>query len=139
MATFVPGRTLAADLYREALAPALVGVPHAAGLLGPGSEVAGFDTVRSTDHDWGPRAQVFVRPDRLAQARALVERAVPSHVRGWPTAFARRGSAASHHVEVVTTHAWLRDRLGFAPDGPPTLEDWLSTPQQLLAEVTAAR
>ena len=36
---------------------------YAAALLGPGSEVLGFDTERSTDHDWGPRLQVFLGAD----------------------------------------------------------------------------
>ena len=44
---------------------------YAAALLGPGSEVAGFDTQRSTDHDWGPRLQVFLSDDSASSAAAV--------------------------------------------------------------------
>jgi len=63
-ATFVPGLQLARELYATEVRPLLEEqfpqVPYAAALIGPGSEVAGFDTGRSTDHDWGPRLQVFL-------------------------------------------------------------------------------
>src|SRR6516162_2984162 len=72
---FRPGLRLAGEFYAEAVRPLLdqefPGLEYAAGLLGPGSEVLGFDTERSTDHDWGPRLQVFLgAPDagRLAGA-----------------------------------------------------------------------
>ena len=61
---FVPGTRLAGEFYAEVVRPlldvAFPGLRYAAALLGPGSEVLGFDTGRSTDHDWGPRLQVFL-------------------------------------------------------------------------------
>lgn len=62
MATFIPGLELAQAFYQEVLAAIIGPIPHAAALLGEGSEVLGFDTARSTDHAWGPRAQLFVEP-----------------------------------------------------------------------------
>ena len=53
------GIDLARGFYREQVAPLLTGVPHAAALLGNGSEVLGFDDEVSPDHDFGPRVQVF--------------------------------------------------------------------------------
>ncbi|SMD18765.1 hypothetical protein [Kibdelosporangium aridum] len=35
-------------------------LPHTAARIGSGSEVLGFDTERSADHEWGPRLQLFV-------------------------------------------------------------------------------
>src|ERR1700689_5108847 len=51
MPQFVPGLQLACEFHAEAVRPLLEEhfpqVQHAAGLLGPGSEVAGLDTERS--------------------------------------------------------------------------------------------
>lgn len=48
---FVPGRELARPYYWQAVRPILdrhrPGLPHAAGLVGRGSEVQGFDDVTS--------------------------------------------------------------------------------------------
>jgi hypothetical protein len=61
---FIPGLQLAREFYAAVVRPLveeqLPPMRYAAALLGPGSEVAGFDTQRSTDHDWGPRLQVFL-------------------------------------------------------------------------------
>ena len=54
------GIEMARHLYQSAVAPRLAGVPHAAALLGHGSEVLGYDDAISTDHDFGPRVQVFL-------------------------------------------------------------------------------
>ena len=61
---FIPGIELARAFHAEIVAPLLAGQPepYAAALLGPGSEVLGFDSARSADHDWGPRLQVFLAP-----------------------------------------------------------------------------
>jgi hypothetical protein len=64
---FIPGLELAGEFYAEVVHPLLgqefPGLRYAAALLGPGSEVLCFDTERSTDHDWGPRLQVFLGAD----------------------------------------------------------------------------
>src|ERR671922_312797 len=59
---FVPGLQLSRAFYTEAVRPLLVDVQHAAARIGSGSEVLGFDTPRSADHEWGPRLEVFVSP-----------------------------------------------------------------------------
>jgi hypothetical protein len=57
----VNGIELSRRHYRAEVAPGLAGVWHAAALLGDGSEVLGFDDRVSTDHDFGPRVQIFFR------------------------------------------------------------------------------
>jgi len=53
---FIPGLELSARFYREAVRPLLdarfPGLRHAAARLGRGSDVLGFDTEMSMDHDW---------------------------------------------------------------------------------------
>jgi hypothetical protein len=77
----VSGRDLFRRFYEQAVRPLVSGVPHAAALLGEGSEVLGFDDGGSADHDFGPRVQpigtapgvgrpVMCAPDTPSQARA---------------------------------------------------------------------
>lgn len=139
MARFVPGIELSRSLYDDHVARLLADVPHAAGLLGEGSEVLGFDTPRSTDHAWGPRLQVLVdEEERVADLRRRIDESLPDEVRGWPTRFYRwQVDAVTHHVEVEPLGKWLRDRLGFDPRAELTTSQWLATPQQSLLHVTA--
>jgi hypothetical protein len=65
VAEFIPGLELAHAFYREVLAGILGNVPHSAAVLGEGSDILGFDSERSTDHSWGPRAQIFVEADAV--------------------------------------------------------------------------
>ena len=44
---------------------------------------------------------------------------------------------AWHRVEVTALGGWLAGRLGFNPRAGMTAQDWLATPYQRLAEITA--
>jgi hypothetical protein len=149
-ALFIPGLQLAGEFYTAAVRPLLEEqfprLPHAAALIGPGSEVAGFDTPRSTDHDWGPRLQVFLGDsdaDRSATAiTAMLARRLPESFRGYPVAFPvsrEPGGTARHRVEVTALSTWLTAHLGFDPRRAVTPLDWLAVPAQLLAEFTAGK
>jgi hypothetical protein len=121
MAEFVPGVELGRALYQEAVASRLHGLRHSAARLGTGSDVLGYDTARSTDHDWGARLAVLVEagdPEPLA--------GVPARFRGWPT-----------EVVVVGIGTFLTWHLGFDPRAGISTRDWLVTPQQSLASVAA--
>lgn len=131
------GRDLAAGFYADVVAPLLDG-PHAAGFLGWGSDVLGYDTERSTDHGWGPRLQVFVpiAGDIDAVGRG-VEEGLPERYGGWPVRFGWDDHPVRHHVEITTLDRWLMGALGFDPSSSIATIDWLLTPQQLLLQVTA--
>jgi hypothetical protein len=137
MSSFVSGLELSNAFYAEAVAPLVGDVPHAAALLGWGSDVLGFDTSRSTDHGWGPRLQVFVDVEHVPLVRDVVDAGLPDEFRGRPTRFGWDEVPVTHHVEIAALEEWLRDRLGFDPAEGVGLHDWLCTPQQLLLEVTA--
>jgi len=143
---FIPGLRLAAEFYAAVVRPLLAEqfprVRYAAALLGPGSEVAGFDTQRSTDHNWGPRLQVFLGDDAApgaAAVTAMLASRLPASFRGYPVAFpftTEPGGPARHRVEVAGLGDWLTGQLGFDPRHAVTRLDWLATPAQRLAEVT---
>ncbi|PJT50453.1 hypothetical protein CWI85_12105, partial [Streptomyces albidoflavus] len=154
---FLPGLELSRLLYEEAVRPLLdevhPGLRYAAARVGTGSEVLGFDTPRSADHEWGPRLQLFLTPEDAARHTAtlheLLRERLPKEVRGWPTHF-RPATAdgpighmtptdgpVDHRVDLLETDRWLTGQLGpGATAEEPTAADWLAMPQQRLAEVT---
>jgi hypothetical protein len=145
---FTPGLRLAGAFYTEAVRPLLdqefPGLRYAAALLGPGSEVLGFDTERSTDHDWGPRLLVLLGArdaERLAgPIDAMLAARLPARFGGYPVAFEVTGEPAGgarHRVKVAGLDGWLTGHLGFDPRRGVTVADWLATPWQRLAEFTA--
>ena len=144
---FVPGLDLARDFYAAAVRPLLheefPRLEYAAALLGPGSDVAGFDTERSTDHDWGPRLQVYLADDEAerhaASIAVMLAGRLPGEFRGYPVRFPvtrEPDGIARHRVEVAGLGGWLTGWLGFDPRAAVTLLDWLATPTQRLAELT---
>jgi Domain of unknown function (DUF4037) len=128
-----------AELVGPLLAEEFPGLPYAAALLGPGSEVLGYDTPRSVDHDWGPRLQVFPGEGHSDEAvRDMLARRLPATFRGYPVAFPLTSDPRlSHRVHVTGLTAWLTWQVGFDPRCEATARDWLAAPTQRLAEITA--
>jgi hypothetical protein len=158
MTTFVPGLELSRRFYLEAVLPILSkeipGVPHAAARLGSGSEVLGFDTARSADHEWGPRLQLFLASDDVARHRerlmSVLAYQLPKTFLGWPTHFEPTGEGSDigfmstgtegpvrHRIDIAGVDDWLTGHLGFTPSRGVTTADWLATPTQRLLEATS--
>jgi hypothetical protein len=127
---FLPGAELARAFYEEVVAGIVGEVPHSAAFIGYGSDVLGYDTERSTDHGWGPRLQVFT------DASLDLDPLLPETFRGWPVRYGWDDHAVRHRVDVAPLGAWLEERLGLDPRRGIETRDWLTTPQQLLLEVT---
>src|SRR5215217_7354684 len=96
MSSFIPGRELSYRFYSELLRPLLEHdfpqLPYTAALIGPGSDVLGFDTEMSTDHDWGPRLFLFVRHSDMQLAdliHAMLRRELPPTFYGYPVSITR--------------------------------------------------
>jgi Domain of unknown function (DUF4037) len=90
---FVPGLELARRFADEVVLPLVRDrfpeVAFSAALVGAGSDVLGYDTERSTDHDWGPRLQVFLADggaDRYGAAIGeMLAAELPPEFLGYPT------------------------------------------------------
>ena len=129
---FVPGVRLAGEFFAEVVRPLLAaefpGLGYAAALIGAGSEVFGFDSERSTDHDWGPRLLVFLEDEEAERLGVAVDEMLgcrlPEVFGGYPVAFGVTrdpGSGVRHRVEVFGLGGWLAWRLGFDPRGGVTV------------------
>lgn len=157
MPDFVPGIVLSEAFYRDAVRPilnkAFPGLAHAAALIGPGSEVLGFDTPLSTDHHWGPRVLLFLRDDDCARyaaaIRDVMRRQLPPICLGWSTSYSgadqhgvqqlRPGRVGdiNHRVETVTVQRFFGNYLGLDVRAPLTARAWLTLPSQKLRTVNA--
>lgn len=155
MPSFIPGRELTRRFYVEAVGPILAAhfptLPYAAALIGPGSDVLGFDTAMSTDHDWGPRMALMLRAVDIQYADAIDEalcRYLPSTFYGYPVSTeaglpAPEGAQQSlagvrdHRVSITTLRAFVRQHLAYDVDTPLAAADWLTFPSQKLRELTA--
>ncbi|GAB2610241.1 DUF4037 domain-containing protein [Kribbella endophytica] len=132
MVAFESGLELSARFYAEAVRPmldsAVPGLPHAAALLGRGSEVLGFDDPMSTDHDWLPRIQLFLRDEDLDRYAEVLREQVPS-------SFADRTT----DVTVHTVRTYFAKHLGIDSEAPLEAQDWLTFSEQSLRMITAGQ
>jgi hypothetical protein len=156
---FIPGLQLSHLFYEEAVRPLLEEhfpeLPYSAGLLGYGSEVQGFDTERSTDHNWGPRLLLFLREEDAEtqgpKIRERLENDLPPEIHGYPTRFSssdggttfhmglEAGEPVGHKVEITSTRRFLMHTAGLPGFEEMEPLDWLSIPQQNLREITGGR
>ena len=122
---------------------------YSAARIGDGSEVLGFDTTMSADHNYGPALQLLVSEGDFAQAPALMaalEAELPETFEGWAVRYPATGRPAAdvdgmlgstHGVELFTLSAWYRRQLAADIPFPATAADWLAIPEQVLLTVTA--
>ena len=156
---FIPGLRLGRMLYEEAgraIIEAIVpGSAYAASLIGYGSDVLGYDTERSTDHNWGPRFQLFLAPEVLRENGDALDAALrdglPHVFHGYATGFTEpdpldNGSQmpdpeaagpVNHLVEITSIADFLSRYLGRDSVTGIGLLDWLVIPDERLLELTA--
>ncbi len=142
--SFLSGRELArlfhADVVAPLLARELPRLRYAAGRLGSGSDVLGFDDEMSRDHDWGCRLTLLVDARDSAavpEIGGLLERRLPESYRGLPVRFpVTWDTARTHNVDVATVADFAASRLGADPVGGLSVPDWLILTGQGVLEVT---
>ena len=156
--SFIPGLELSRRFYWEAVRPILddrfPALPHTAALVGSGSEVLGFDDVRSTDHHWGPRLQLFLaEADHARHADdidAALRAGLPTTFLGYSTHFSAPdpndngvrlltpvdAGPVNHMVDILTVRGYVLDYLGYDLREPLQAADWLTFPMQKLRALT---
>jgi hypothetical protein len=148
------GLQLSELFYTETVQPILMAhFPHlrySAALLGPGSEVLGFDDAQSTDHDWGPRLQLFLSPEDLAAYQYPIDQRLraelPLTIAGYPLNMARPGdnhasapASNDHSVVLVTVRDFFTRTLRFDPTGEIRAVDWLMAPGYAILTLVRGR
>ncbi|MEZ4536170.1 MAG: DUF4037 domain-containing protein [Cyanobacteriota/Melainabacteria group bacterium] len=160
---FIKGMKLSESFFKDAVEPVLdeVGgqLRYSAGLIGPGSEVLGFDNEISSDHHWGPRVMLFLEPGEVEQLggtlKTVLSHKLPRSYKGYPTSFTAPGGDSgnavvqmldyenkgliNHRVEIFSFDGFLEKYLGFSLKEPFTESQWLSLPQQHLRSLKAGR
>lgn len=153
------GLALSREFYQECIRPLIdrhfPGLPYAAALLGPGSEVLGFDDPMSRDHDWGPRSMIFLSQTDYERVAAPLHELLAHHLppvfRGYPTNFTppdpndnstRRlepidSGPVNHRVAIKTWPVFIKSYLNFDVNQLPAPADWLSFPEHKLRALTA--
>jgi hypothetical protein len=153
---FIHGLELSRLLYEEAVRPVMAasypGLVYSAALLGWGSDVLGFDTPQSMDHDWGLRLMLFLsQSDHSAHVgditRCMAEK-LPTEIHGYPVHFEKHidgtgymapvaHGPVNHRVIVHTVRGFFQDFLRWNAAIEPSVVEWLSFPQQRLRAATA--
>jgi hypothetical protein len=143
---FIQGIELSGLTYDEVVAPIIArryhNLAYAAALIGHGSEVLGFDTEMSTDHEWGPRMLLLLGEDDSPLVGEICEvlgRDLPASFLGramCPVApiYARD---VGPYIGVGTVGQFVRHHLDFDITQPPDVADWMTLPSQKLLELTA--
>ncbi len=145
MPTFIKGTQLSHDFYFECVAPLLKeqfpDIPYSAGRLSVGSDVLGFDDQRSTDHDWGPRVDLFFsKADYEAvgdQVYDFLAHRLPFTYKGYSTHFendylmgVKDEYPITHRARTFAVDSYFKYHLGFNPLEGVSEIDWLRTPEQ---------
>ncbi|MBN1259090.1 MAG: DUF4037 domain-containing protein [Anaerolineae bacterium] len=159
MIDFVKGLVLNGQFYEEAVRPLLSrhfeGLLYSAALIGPGSDVLGYDTPQSMDHDWGPRLLLFLAEADYPGHRDAIDRMLraqlPSEFHGFPTSYGVHADGAAilgshsdtsgvnHKIEIHTIPDYFRSWLHFDPEGEIRAIDWAGAPQQHLLSLISGR
>jgi len=111
----------------------------ACGLIGPGSDVFGYDDEISRDHNWGPRFWVVLSPeDYGAIGRQMTERLLaelPADFEGYGIREFPSGKG-ERHVRVWDVRDMCESMLGYA-DVPEDDVSWLGIAEHRLFELHA--
>ncbi|SDT16693.1 DUF4037 domain-containing protein [Microlunatus soli] len=135
MTSYRRGQLVSQDFYRDIVSPTLDRVhpdlPHAAALLGRGSEVQGFDDPMSTDHFFTARVQVVLAGEAYRQHGPSIEAALRSAI---PDTFA--GLQTDIQVQSIADLVGSLVGQGVGLEAAPSAADWLTLNENNLRMLT---
>jgi hypothetical protein len=154
---FIKGLELSTR-FEEIVRPILLshypGLKFATARLEHGSDVLGFDTPMSRDHDWGPRFSLFLDPADFPllhqEIDTMLSNELPFEVLGYPTNFGyhedttrwmeeRHEYPISHKINITTPQDFFKSYLGVDAPCHVSITDWLSLPSQKLRTIQSGR
>ena len=155
---FLPGLDLSEAFYEEAVKPVIdkhfPELVYSAARIGHGSDVLGYDTAQSMDHDWGPKLQIFLADSDYGVLKEglddVLHQNLQYEIRGFPTNFGYHDDGntrmelieegpVNHGITINTVSAFFIEYLGFNPTEDLRIVDWLVLPQQMLLSITNGR
>ena len=155
---FMPGMELCEVFYTEAVKPILdehfPDLQYSAAHMGSGSDVLGFDTPQSMDHDWGPRLRLFLKQSDIGDYQEKIDdtlrNELPYEIRGFPTNYvvSKSGSQimapissgpVNHDVKISTINDFFTGYFGLYPSEDFNIVDWLTIPEQILRSIVSGR
>ena len=157
---FIPGLKLSELFFHKSIKPVLKSnfpdIQYSAGLIDYGSEVLGFDDEMSTDHNWGPRVQLFLRSEDIGKREKISEvlsQKLPSEFKGFSTNFmeseeekgtlfpvkANIGEPIRHRVDICTRVSFFQDYLGINNVGEIAEIEWLTLSEQRLRTIRCGK
>lgn len=155
---FIKGLELSELFFQEAVRPILKAhwstLAYSAARLDYGSDVLGFDTPQSMDHEWGPRLTLFLtKRDRESYQDEIVQllgHELPHEVHGYPTNYgstedgmlvmrASEDRPVNHYVRLDTVRGFVASYLNYDPESELSVLDWLTFPEQRLLTIASGR
>ncbi|MFW6269111.1 MAG: DUF4037 domain-containing protein [Bacillota bacterium] len=153
---FIKGLELNQGYYYDIVKPLLEKyfpeLEYSAGLIGYGSDVLGYDTPVSMDHNWGPRLNIFLNEENLVKKKKineLLRKKLPYEYKGFPTNFTdprtdntqrmdkiNKGEV-NHLIQIFSVGEFLHQIIGIGSIDKISLIDWLKIPEQGLVEITS--
>jgi hypothetical protein len=151
---FIKGLKLNEGFYMDVIRPLLdkkyPNLQYSASLIGYGSDVLGFDTKISMDHNWGPRLQLFVNESELIDGLNNYFRSeLPFQYKNFPVNYTMPNYdntvnmkytdkyPVNHLIEISTFEDYLNNRYSIKKISNFQNNDWLNLSDQILLEITS--
>ncbi len=142
---FESGINVSEALFHEVVEPIINSeypkLKYSSALIGSGSEVLGFDTAISTDHDWRPRVYIFLSSrdhNRVGQKlEEFLRISLPKKFRDYDLSLDDPDDLRSKHV--YSTNSFIKKYLSFDNKKKPSHLDWLTFDEHRLLGIVSGK